>query len=403
MTPRIGTRRPGRLAVPEASGDANGEASRSRHTGKLATLARDTPVLAGRRPLGAPAATSPLLHPVDTDMERLRSGGQLSVRKEFDAESKKLTAPLFHALEDTRIMARRYFDRQHRLPVYSAFKRERDAKHPAGPDITGNRHYTAIALQRMQDTAILRDEEGDGLSELEKLLPAGSSLRRLLEPATGSIRDIRTGLNADLTSRQGPPPERLPIYRLVFPGTGLVDTSGVQTGASILQFLGIGGVPAAYRDALRLVQEIRNSLPPGATLELGGHSLGGGIATYVGLKLGLKAVGFNSAMLGPACMKDLRQSGSLTPERLARVHQVRIEGDPVTSRKVNQLLVALTSLGQLFPWHAPRLLGQVHQIGTDHEAHPRCNVLERHGPSAFASAYGLNSPARVPASAAPVR
>ena len=338
----------------------------------------------------APAATSPPLKPVDTATEGFGLNGKLSVRKEFDAESKTLTAGLFNALDDTIRTAREHFDRQHRLPAYAKFKQAREGMHKPGSDFTAKLSYTTIASQRLQNTAALRGDDDDGRSELEKLLPVDSSFRRLLEPATGSIRDVRSGLNADLTCRQGPPP----VCRLVFPGTGLVDTTGVQLGVNIRQFLGIGGLPAAYQDALQLAQEIQASLPPGTKLELGGHSLGGGIATYVGLKLGLKSVGFNAAMLGPACMKDLQKSGCLTAERLANVHQVRIEGDAVTSRKVNKLLVALTSFGMLFPSRVPRLLGQLHQISTTHDAHPKCGVLECHLPDAFDRAYGKKASAR---------
>ncbi len=381
-------------------------ASPSADTGKLTGRAAGTPTLAGMREASQPAATSPALQQADTALAAFQSGSKLSVRKEFDAESRTLTKNLFNALDNTLRTARDHFDRECRLPAYAKFKQVRDGSQETYfglPKDDANRQvrdssqwtngdslepdpYETVGKRRVNNAAARSIgtgiDEGDGRSDLEKLLPANSSFRRLLEPATGSIRDVKTGLNADL-SRLGDPP----VYRLVFPGTGLVDTTGTQLGVSIRQFLGIGGVPAAYQDALKLAKEIKANLPEGATLELGGHSLGGGIATYVGLKLGLKAVGFNSAMLGPACMRDLRKEGCLTSERLASVHQVRIEGDAVSSRKANKLLVALTSFGLLFPSRVPRLLGQVHQISEGNAAHPKCGPLERHLPDAFYAAY----------------
>lgn len=378
---------------PNAQTTPSGHVAPSANKGKLTPSAAGTPQLAGVGHPGKPVVTSQNLQAAGTAMAPLQSGSKLSVRKEFDAESKKLTAPLFMALEDTRITAIDHFDRQHRLPAYATFKLVRDGNQTK--DVTHNDHYSTVAQQRMRNTATMRGEKhiAEGKSELEKLLPKDSPFRRLMEPATGSIRDVKTGLNADLTFRHGPPP----VYRLVFPGTGLVDTTGVQTGVNIRQFLGIGGVPAAYQDALELAKKIQDQIQkhnPDAKLELGGHSLGGGIATYVGLRLGVKAVGFNSVMLGPACMEELRKTNCLTPDRLANVHQVRIEGDAVSSRKANKLLVGLTSFGLLFPSRVPRLLGQVHQISETNAAHPKCGAVERHRPDAFYAAYDRKKPAR---------
>ncbi len=86
----------------------------------------------------------------------------------------------------------------------------------------------------------------------------------MLEPATGAIRDVHTGLHADLRVK---PFSNGSVYQLVFPGTGAVDTHGKQWLVNIRQFLGIGGVPKAYQDAAKLAEEIAKSLPCGAALE----------------------------------------------------------------------------------------------------------------------------------------
>lgn len=373
----IGAHRSGN---PIGAGTAN-KAHPTPNLGQPLSGAAGTPTPPNLHPPRAPAAKSSILQPAETTVRNIQPSGKLTKFKEFDDESRKLTEPHYNALNNTLRNAREYFDRQRQLPAYTAFKQDRDGAHTAGTDLTLRDSYIKVAQTRSDNTAAL-DQDNDGRSDLERLLPPDSPFRSVLEPATGSIRDIETGLNADLSKIGNPP-----TYRLTFPGTGLVDTNGTQWGMNIRQFLGIGGVPAAFQDALKLAQEIQKSLPSDAKLELDGHSLGGGIATYVGLKIGVKVVGFHSAMLGPACMKDLRESGCLTEERLAHVHQVRLEGDLVTSRRVNRVFAAMARFGVLLPSHAPKLLGTVHQISASNPAHPKFGMIETHMPQAFELAY----------------
>jgi putative lipase involved disintegration of autophagic bodies len=64
-----------------------------------------------------------------------------------------------------------------------------------------------------------------------------------------------------------------------------------------------------HSQALELAKTIQDKLAAkGQTLELTGHSMGGGVANYVGLKLNLPAVCYNSAALGRACLKDIGEA-----------------------------------------------------------------------------------------------
>ncbi len=376
-----------------------------------AASSKPTPV----NPLGTTAAGVPALmhaeHPMaaavlagsmqpatlaeaEASAEHKSSTPSLTVRRNFDDHSKRITRDHFSAVQQCEHNARSYFYRLRSYNSYQVtaehhanFRTERKLARQQGTDASVGEAYATISQPR-KNAAIALDNESDGKSLLEQLLPKEPPLdkppfRSLLDPATGAIRDVKSGLNADLISRDGPPKR----YFLTFPGTGMVDTAGAQWKINVRQFLGIGGVPKAYQDAVELATLIRDNLPDGVTLELSGHSLGGGIASYVGLHLGIPAVGFNSAPLGPACMKALRDAGALTPERLSKLQQVRIEGDAVTSRGVSRWLSALANGGLLFRSRIPQLLGTVHEIrrGSDH--YPQGSLGRRHRTDGFEAAY----------------
>ncbi len=224
----------------------------------------------------------------------------------------------------------------------------------------------------------------NGNSPLEAHLPKNSAFRSLLEPQLGSIRDVRTGLNAHLERRDGKPPGSPDRYILAFPGTGVVNTAGAQWKTNIRQFLGIGGMPKMYQQAVELAQELQKNLPKGCKLEVCGHSLGGGIATCVGLMMGIPAVGLNSAPLGRACLKVLRKANALTPDRVNKITHIRTEGDPVTSRTVNHLLTRMIYGDAGFFSHAPKLVGKVYTISQQNISAP---MREQHTMNGFGKAY----------------
>ena len=182
------------------------------------------------------------------------------------------------------------------------FKKLRDATdEEATIDIVKTAPYKALSKHRFS-------------SMLENLLPAKSKFRALLDPYTGGIRDISTGLYVELHKAIDSN-----AYVLCFPGSGAGDMNTKQWKTNLKQLSSTGSVPKAYAQAAELVPEIRAAMLENGRedwpLELAGHSLGGGIANYVGMKLDLKSTCFNAAALGPACLRDLEDA--MTGERIA--------------------------------------------------------------------------------------
>ncbi len=275
--------------------------------------------------------------------------------------------------------------------AYASFRKERrqakDSEKSSPVDVSKRDAYSKLSENRKNQAQSNLDPL-NGNSPLEEHLPKNSPFRRLLEPELGSIRDVTTGLNAQLERREGKPP----TYILTFPGTQVVNTAGAQWKANIQQFLGFGGVPKMYRQAVELAREIQkeiSTMDPKPELKLCGHSLGGGIASYVGLSLGMEAVGFNSAPLGPACMTALRKANALTPERLGKLKQIRTQGDPVSGRTVNTLLAGLMYGDGLFGMRAPQLLGTVFTISREssNPFNTEGSTIARHTMSGFTNAY----------------
>lgn len=198
-------------------------------------------------------------------------------------------------------------------------------------------------------------------SQFERLLPTGSPFRHLLDPFTGGIRDVQTGLYAELhvdkDSRN---------LVLVFPGTGATDMNTKQWLTNLAQFSGLGGVPAMYAQAAALVKEIQTlqatfSFDDSSQwgLQLVGHSLGGGIANYVGLKHDIPATCYNAAALGQACLKDL---GDISEDRIAQQTHIHFKGDTVSSKKMQSRLAMLLSIVWQVDIVAPRHIGVIYDL-----------------------------------------
>ena len=66
---------------------------------------------------------------------------------------------------------------------------------------------------------------------------------------------------------------------------------GAQPAAADDTTLVSEGAPY-HADLLRFIKRERGRLPPGTTVSISGHSLGGGLATIVGRELGINAISF---------------------------------------------------------------------------------------------------------------
>ena len=221
-------------------------------------------------------------------------------------------------------------------------------------------------------------------SQFENLLTSDSKFRHLLDPFTGGIRDVQTGLYAELhvDTESGD-------LVLVFPGTGAGDMDTKQWLTNLAQFSGQGGVPAMYAQAAALakeIQDLQSDLSSDNTnqgLKLVGHSLGGGIANYVGLKHGMPATCYNAAALGRACLKDL---GDIPKDRIAQQTHIHFKGDTVSSKKTQHRLAALLSVVWQVGIVIPRHIGVVYDLQPDPSTQGM-GFWSRHRSSAFDDHY----------------
>jgi hypothetical protein len=142
---------------------------------------------------------------------------------------------------------------------------------------------------------------------------ADSHLRTKLDPLTGIFRDTKTGLYAELK------PLGDGNFALCFGSTGVGRMMSKQIKVDIDQVLNQKKVPAAYTQAVDLAAElIKEVCLFGSEITVTGQSMGGGIANYVGLKLGIKSVCYNAAALGGAAIQDLQISTYKTENNIER-------------------------------------------------------------------------------------
>lgn len=254
----------------------------------------------------------------------------------------------------------------------SEYKKLRDAtNYDSTTDIVKTAPYKALSKHRL-------------VSLLENLLPPDSKFRSLLDPYTGGIRDPSTGLYAELQIVR-----HSNTYVLCFPGTGAGDMNTKQWKTNIKLLTGTGGVPKAHAQAVELARElstiIKSSKKHGMSLELAGHSLGGGIANYVGMKLDLNATCFNAAALGPACLGDLKDV--MSEDRIAKQTHIRIKGDVISSTKSHKKLASLLSGLDKNAELAPKHVGVIYVAGPDTPNYQKLGVIDRHLLSGFINLY----------------
>lgn len=134
-------------------------------------------------------------------------------------------------------------------------------------------------------------------------IPEGSDWRVLDQK-----RNSLSGFHAQAYSRA---PDMIVV---AFEGSGLlrdwVGKGSIQDWLNNLAHANpLGNVPMQYREGLEYVENLI-AANPNAKIILTGHSLGGGIAQYVGASLELDAVVFNAAGLWWSTLKDLPRKGS---------------------------------------------------------------------------------------------
>lgn len=211
--------------------------------------------------------------------------------------------------------------------------------------------------------------------DVADFLDEESAFASKIYPLTGGIRDTRTGLYAQLV----PDTFNSSEYFLCFPGTGAMNNLDKQWSTNIDNFLS-DKVPTSFEQAVQLTAEIQQAvIAKEAHLTLVGHSLGGGIANYVGLKLGIESVCFNPAGMGKACLADL--DNDITPERVNQQTHLVIEDDLASDSKAMKLLLQMRG-------HTLPLVGKVYQIPTEHPEYPNdLDAADRHRMDGFSDLY----------------
>ena len=220
------------------------------------------------------------------------------------------------------------------------------------------------------------------LTELKNPLPLKTAdfldkksvFKAKIYPLTGGIRDTHTGLYAQLVPKHLDSKD----YFLCFPGTGAMNNLDKQWRTNVVNAIG-DTVPKAFRQAVELAAEIAQAVQSdNGTLTLAGHSLGGGIANYVGLKLGLESICFNPAPMGKACVEDVMSD--IRQEDVQRQTHLVIEDDLVSDSKPMKLLHQMTG-------HSVPLVGKIYDIPKDHPEYPDLSGPERHQLDAFIDLY----------------
>ena len=241
-------------------------------------------------------------------------------------------------------------------------------------DIKGKSCDTDEYREAVESLSALAHKKHRPTVNATDFLDQNSNFASKIYPLTGGIRDTKTGLYAQLI----PAAAGFSDYFLCFPGTGAMNNLDKQWATNIANFM-VDDVPKAYRQAVELAHEIQQAIQAkGGTLKLAGHSLGGGMANYVGLKLGLESVCFNPSPMGKGCLMDL--GNDLSPEQVNQQTHLIIEGDLVSDSKGMKLLHQMRG-------HSTPLVGKVYEIPVDHSEYPDLKPIDRHQMDAFIDLY----------------
>jgi len=231
-------------------------------------------------------------------------------------------------------------------------------------------------------------------TELEEILsnnPELSALSAKIDPLTGVFRDPHTGLYADLVRIDRN------YFVLCFPGTGAGKMSAIQWKSNIDQIRNKKTIPPAYTQAVELAAALKELFASKKKkFEVAGHSLGGGIANYVGLKLDINSTCFNPAMLGQAILQDLIDNDCLSPERIIKQGIMRIKKDPVSSKNSQIHFAMVTQLPIKESPFIPRPIGIVYIADRNdypqNNRPPNLDIFDRHQLDAFQKYYDTSIP-----------
>lgn len=274
---------------------------------------------------------------------------------------------------------------QHLITVHHYVKPMIDADAKLSKDLKTYKKGTRINAEEVRDSdnyqkAVasleqLEHKKNRSLLDVADFLDKKSVFHAKIYPLTGGIRDTGTGFYAQLVPDVFNPS----TYFLCFPGTGAMNNLDKQWTTNIDNVMS-DKVPASFTQALQLTAEILQAVSAvQGHLTLVGHSLGGGIANYVGLKLGMESVCFNPAGMGKACLADL--ANAITPERVNQQTHLVIEDDLVSDGRAMKWL-------QQVRGHTLPMVGKVYLIPREHPEYPaEMSAADRHRMDGFHDLY----------------
>ncbi len=268
--------------------------------------------------------------------------------------------------------------------TYDTYRQWRDCRSddPAYPKLAEE------GLRAQREIMNRSGVRGSGEEALFKLLSAGNSdLLRYVSPINGDFRAPGAGIVAGLrfeTVRNGDKETRVPV--LAFPGTGSGAMIRAQMKTNIAQFLGLGGPPRAYLLGAELARAIGSQFPPGsAALQLVGHSLGGGAASFSAAMNDLPCVSFNPAALGGASLRHLQNHCPTFQRTSQKQTIIRVKNDHVSSPAMQSRLAAVLRIHPRF--ETPTHIGNVHVIPREQLPEKHRGTLELHNLRSIVAMY----------------
>lgn len=327
----------------------------------------------------SPSASQPALAPADTSIVSLTtSKANASLENRQQAVIRK-SEGLCRCCNEVRLtnkggLKQRRAELDKQWPgfaqAYDDYRQWRDCRSdaPNYPDLEARGKQAQLEIMNRSRV------RGSGEMALFSLLSAGDAkLLRYVSPINGDFRAPGAGIVAGLRFeivKHGDKETRVPV--LSFPGTGSGAMIRAQMKANVRQFLGLGGPPHAYRIGADLAKAVSSRLPKDfPSLQLVGHSLGGGIASFSAALNDLPCVSFNPAALGGASLRHLREKCRAFETPLAKQTVIRVKNDHVSSPAMQRRLAAAIILWMNPLFETPMHIGTVHVI-------PRENLPEKH-------------------------
>lgn len=269
------------------------------------------------------------------------------------SEIRTETESIYNALRNFENSAYNYHDKYDKIKNDATGKGKWEKFKSARNDLLNNPDTIDSTINLQNTKAYKNLKHRKQTSLLERHL-SGSPLSTKLDPLTGVFRDTKTGLYAQLKSLEDGSGD----YALCFGSTGVGRMTMMQIKVDINQVLNQKTVPAAYLQAVELATElIKQTGIFGATIKVTGQSMGGGIANYVGMKLGIESACYNPAALGQAAIKDLKNSGCLTAENLNKQKIIRQSHDIISGEKNQKKIAQLANFFSSKKVATPQHLG----------------------------------------------